>query len=139
MIIGADPEGRQQVGAVDTIPTARADSDGVFSSYVMKIQAKRAEAEKEKIAASRKKQTQGDSHTPRNKAPDHLREFNKYSIEQIEEMVHTQELTLEQMQHSFGDEAVYQNHKRLTQLQADVDAEKQKLTLLYEAWEYRAE
>ncbi|MHC4930445.1 MAG: hypothetical protein ACYTFU_12455, partial [Planctomycetota bacterium] len=61
-----------------------------------------------------------------------------YSIEQIEEMIHTQELTLEQMRHSFGDEAVYQNHKRLTQLQADVDAEEQKLTLLYEAWEYRA-
>ena len=42
------------------------------------------------------------------------------------------------MQHSFGDEAVYQNHKRLIQLQADVDAEEQKLALLYEAWEYRA-
>ncbi|MHC4287172.1 MAG: ribosomal protection-like ABC-F family protein [Planctomycetota bacterium] len=139
LIIGADNQGSQAFGAVDMIPAARTDSDGVFSTYVMKIQASRAAAEKEKIAASRKKQTQGDSHTPRNKAPDHLRQFNKYSIEQIEEMVHTQELTLEQMQHSFGDEAVYQNHKRLTQLQADVDAEKQKLTLLYEAWEYRAE
>jgi hypothetical protein len=53
-------------------------------------------------------------------------------------MIHTQELTLEQMRHSFGDEAVYQNHKRLTQLQADVDTEQQKLNLLYEAWEYRA-
>ena len=75
---------------------------------------------------------------PRNRAPDHLRAFNKYSIEQIEEMIHTQDLTLEQMRHSFGDEAVYQNHKHLTQLQADVDAEEQKLILLYEAWEYRA-
>ena len=137
LIIGADNRGTQQIGAVDTIPAARADSDGVFSSYVMKIQAKRAEAEKEKIAASRNKQTQGGSQTPKNKAPDHLRAFNKYSIEQIEEMIHTQELTLEQMQHSFGDEAVYQNHKRLIQLQADVDAETQKLNLLYQAWEYR--
>ncbi len=53
LIIGADPQGRQQIGAVDTIPTAWADSDGVFSTFVLKIQAKRAAAEKEKIAASR--------------------------------------------------------------------------------------
>jgi hypothetical protein len=43
------------------------------------------------------------------------------------------------MQASFGDEAVYQDHKRLTQLQADVDTERQKLNTLYEAWEYRTE
>ncbi|MHC5191025.1 MAG: ribosomal protection-like ABC-F family protein [Planctomycetota bacterium] len=139
LIIGADPQGRLQFGAVDTIPTARADTDGVFSSYVLKIQAKRAEHEKEKIAASRKGRKPGQSHTPKNKAPDHLRAYNKYSIEQIEEMIHTQELTLEQMQASFGDEAVYQDHKRLTQLQADVDTERQKLNTLYEAWEYRTE
>ncbi|MHC4258693.1 MAG: hypothetical protein ACYSUH_10065, partial [Planctomycetota bacterium] len=34
MIIGADGEGRQQFGAIDMIPAARADTDGVFSSYV---------------------------------------------------------------------------------------------------------
>ena len=52
-------------------------------------------------------------------------------------MIHTQELTLEQMQHSFGDEKIYQNYELLTQLQADVEAEKKKLAVLYEAWEYR--
>jgi len=138
LIIGADGEGKQRFGSVDTIPMARTDTDGVFSTYVLKIQANRAEAEKQKIAESRKNREQGDSQTTKNKAPDHLRPFNKYSTEQIEEMIHTQELTLEQMEHSFGDEAVYQNHERLTQLQADFDDEKQKLAVLYEAWEYRA-
>ncbi len=138
LIIGADGEGKQRFGSVDTIPTARTDTDGVFSTYVLKIQANRAEAEKQKIAESRKNRKQGDSQTPKNKAPDHLQPFNKYSTEQIEEMIHTQELTLEQMEYSFGDEAVYQNHERLTQLQADFDDEKQKLAVLYEAWEYRA-
>ncbi len=137
LIIGADPDGKQQIGSIDTIPTARSDTDGVFSSYVLKIQAKRTEREKQKIAASRKNRKPGDWQTPKNKAPDHLRPFNKYSTEQIEEMIHTQELTLEQMQHSFGDEKVYQNHELLTQLQADVEAEKKKLAVLYEAWEYR--
>ena len=45
---------------------------------------------------------------------------------------------IEQMQHRFGDEEVYQNHILLTQLQADFEAEKEKLNLLYEAWEHRA-
>ncbi|RKY11659.1 MAG: hypothetical protein DRP52_05635 [Planctomycetota bacterium] len=139
LIIGADDQGKQQFGAVDTIGAARTDTDGVFSTYILKIQAQRAAAEKQKIAASRKNQKQGRRQPPKTKTPDHLRPFNKYSTEQIEEMIQTQELTLEQMQRSFGDEAVYQNHHQLTQLQADFDNEKQTLNTLYQAWEYRAE
>ncbi len=114
LIIGADGQGKQQFGAVDTIGAARTDTDGIFSTYILKIQAQRAAAEKQKIAASRKNQKIGSANAPKNKTPDHLRPFNKYSIKQIEEMIHTQELTLEQMQRSFGDETVYQNHQRLT-------------------------
>ena len=136
LIIGADAEGKQQVGAVDMVPAARTDTDGVFSTYVLKIQAGRAEAEKQKIAESRKKQAV--TAAPKPKTPDHLRPFNKYTVEQIEEMIHRQEETLEQMQHSFGDEKIYQNHILLTQLQADFQAEKEKLDLLYEAWHHRA-
>ncbi|MHC5157887.1 MAG: ribosomal protection-like ABC-F family protein [Planctomycetota bacterium] len=137
LVIGATPEGRQQIGAVDMIPAARSDTNGVFSTYVLKIQAKRNEAEKQKISESKKKQVAGSG--PRTKTPNHLRPFNKYTVEQIEEMIHTQELTLEQMQHSFGDEKIYQNHKRMSQLQTDFESEKEKLNLLYEAWQYRVE
>ncbi|MDH4203111.1 MAG: ABC-F family ATP-binding cassette domain-containing protein [Phycisphaerae bacterium] len=137
LIIGATPEGRQQIGAVDVIPAARSDTSGVFSTYVLKIQAKRNEAEKQKIAESKKKQLIGS--VPKAKTPDHLRPFNKYTVEQIEEMIHAQEGTLEQMQHRFGDETVYSDYQRLTQLQADFEAEQEKLNLLYEAWQRRVE
>ena len=139
LIIGADSEGRQKFGDVEIVPMARADTDGVFSTYVLKIQANRAEAEKQKIAESRKKQNNEDAVTPRTKTPEHVRPFNKYTIEQIEEMIHTQELTLEQMQKSFGDEKIYQDHQRMSRLQVDFEAEKEKLKLLYEVWEYRME
>jgi hypothetical protein len=43
------------------------------------------------------------------------------------------------MQASFGDKTVYQNHERLKQLHDDVEAEKQQLDILYQAWEYRVE
>jgi ATP-binding cassette subfamily F protein 3 len=137
LVIGADAEGKQQFGAVDMIPAARSDTNGVFSTYVQKIQAKRNEAEKQKIAESRKKQASGSA--PKTKTPDHLRPFNKYTVEQIEEMIHTQEGTLEQIQHRFGDETVYSDYQRLTQLQTDFEAEKEKLNLLYEAWQHRVE
>ena len=137
LVIGADAEGKQQVGAVMMVPAARTDTDGVFSTYVLKIQAGRAEAEKERIAENRKKQAAGSA--PKTKTPDHLRPFNKYTVEQIEEMIHAQEGTLEQMQHRFGDETVYLDYQRLTQLQADFEAEQEKLNLLYEAWQHRVE
>ena len=138
LVIGATPDGKLQIGAVDTVPAPRTDTNGVFSTYVLKIQAKRAAAEKQKINASKKHPAAG-TQASKNKTPDHLRQFNKYSIKQIEEMIHTQELTIEQMQHSFGDQTVYQDHKLLTQLQADFETEKEKLNLLYQAWEYRAD
>jgi len=137
LVIGADAKGKQQVGAVTMVPAARTDTDGVFSTYVLKIQVGRAEAEKERIAQNRKKQAAGS--VPKTKTPDHLRPFNKYTVEQIEEMIHTQELTIEQMQHRFGDEKIYQNHELLSQLQADFEAEQEKLNLLYEAWQHRVE
>jgi len=138
LIIGADAEGKPKMGVTEMIPAARTDTNGVFSTYVLKIQANRADAEKQKIAESRKKQAAAASSAPKAKTPDHLRAFNKYTVEQIEEMIHEQEITIEQMQHSFGDETIYQDHQRLTQLQADFEAEKEKLALLYEAWEHRA-
>jgi ATP-binding cassette subfamily F protein 3 len=137
LVIGATPEGRQQIGAVDVISAARSDTNGVFSTYVLKIQAKRNEAEKQKIDESKKKQAAGS--VPKTKTPDHLRPFNKYTVEQIEEMIHTQELTIEQMQRRFGDEKVYSDYQRLTQLQADFEVEKDNLNLLYEAWQHRVE
>jgi len=135
LIIGAGPDGTFQLGAVDTVPQARSDTNGVFSTYVLKIQSKRTELELKKHAERQKQKQAENAQAP--KTPGHLRPFNKYSVEQIEEMIHTQELVLERMQEDFGNEKIYQDHQQLTQLQADFEAEKKKLDLLYEAWEHR--
>ena len=136
LIIGAGADGTFELGAVEMIPQARPDTNGVFSTYVSKVQTKRAELEHQKHT-QRKKQKTADNTAATAKTPEHLRPFNKYSIEQIEEMIHTQELTLERMQEDFGNEKIYQNHEHLTQLQADFEQEKRNLDLLYEAWEHR--
>lgn len=137
LIVGASPDGKRQFGAVDYIPQPRSDTDGIFTTYVLKVQEKRAELERQKIEAVKKQKAVSPA-APKTKTPDHLREFNKYSIEQIEEMIEAMEIEIEQMQHSFGDEKIYQSHELLQQLQSDFEAKKDRLATLYEAWEYRS-
>jgi ATP-binding cassette subfamily F protein 3 len=135
LVLGADATGSRQTGHAELIETAAAGTDGVYSTYAQKTQQQKQLAEKEKLEAKRK--SQGTAAAPKAKTPEHLRPFNKYTPEQIEEMVTEMELEVEEMQSRFGDEAVYTNHERLSQLQADLDAKKKQLDLLYEAWEHR--
>jgi len=134
LVIGTDAAGRRQVGQTRLILSAAPDTDGVYSTYAQLIEQNRQAAQHQKNCS--KTENRPPSGQP--KTPTHLRPFNKYTIEQIEEMIEQQERTIEQMQNAFGDEKIYLNHQLLKKLQADFDAEKQKLALLYEVWEYRA-
>ncbi len=133
LVLGADAAGLRETGSAEMILPA-ADADGVYSTYAHKIQQQKQQLEKEKIASKRKSQPGGAAGV-KPKTPEHLRRFNKYSPEQIEEMVAEMELEIEEMQHQFGDEAIYQNHQLLGQLQVDFEAKKKQLEVLYEAWE----
>lgn len=135
LVLGADAAGRRQMGAVQMVLSAAPDSDGVYSTYARHLQAQRQAIEKEKIEAKRKSRSAAAG--PKTKTPEHLRPFNKYTPEQIEEMVNEMELEIKEMQDRSGDEAIYQNHQLLRQLQADFEAKKKRLNLLYEAWEHR--
>jgi ATP-binding cassette subfamily F protein 3 len=136
LVLGADAAGGRRIGAAEMILSAAAGTDGVYSTYAQKTQQQKQTLEKDKIAAKRKHESAGAA-LPKAKTPEHLRPFNKYTPEQIEEMVAEMELEIEEMQHQFGDEAIYQNHRLLKQLQADFEAKKKQLELLYEAWEHR--
>ncbi|MHC5082510.1 MAG: ribosomal protection-like ABC-F family protein [Planctomycetota bacterium] len=136
LVIGADPTGKRQTGTFDMILSPMSDTDGVYSTYAQKIQQAKQAASQQKIQ-EKKKARQANEPVVKNKAPEHLKQFNKYSPDQIEEMIHELELEIEEMQHQFGDEKVYQNPDLLTQLQTDFEGKKQRLALLYEGWEYR--
>ena len=134
LVLGADAAGLRKTGSAEMILATATDMGGVYSTYAQKIKAQKQRLEKEKIKAKRKS---APPSSPKSKTPEHLRPFNKYSPEQIEEMVLEMELEVDQMQHQFGDEKIYQNHELLSQLQADFEAKKRWLDLLYEAWEHR--
>jgi len=134
LVLGADAEGGRRISSAEIILAAATDTDGVYSTYAQKVHRQKQDIEKEKIAAKRKTTPLS---APKAKTPQHLRPFNKYTPEQIEEMVSEMELEVDQMQHRFGDEKIYQNHELMRQLQIDFEAKKKQLDLLYEAWEYR--
>ncbi len=135
LIVGADEAGSRNTGKVSLIQTASPDTDGVYSTYAQKVQHQKQLEEQRKL--EEKKKSKAVTAAPKNKTPDHLRQFNKFSVEQIEQQIHETEAVLEEMQHRFGNEEVYQDHKKMAQHQADFDAKKGQLDLLYEAWEYR--
>jgi len=67
-----------------------------------------------------------------------LKRFNKYSVEQLEEMILELEHELDEMKERFGDEAVYRNPDRLAELQESYAAQQTELDLLYRAYDRRA-
>jgi ATP-binding cassette subfamily F protein 3 len=135
LVIGCDGEGRRNIGSVQRILEAAPDDAGVYSAYARQIQQAQRLAEQQTIAEKKKA---APAPAAKSKAPAHLKPFNKYTLEQIEQMIADHELEIEEMQNLFGSAEVYQSHTKLTQLQSDLDAKKQALQTLYEAWEYRA-
>ena len=74
----------------------------------------------------------------RPRTPEELKRFNKYSVDQIEDMILALEQELETMKERFGDAQTYRNPELLTELQRTFDAKTAELDLLYRAYERRA-
>ena len=76
--------------------------------------------------------------TFKTRTPPDLKRFNKYSIEQIEDMITTIERELKTIGECFGQVDYYKNPQKLADLRRDFDAKTAELELLYRAYEYRA-
>jgi len=132
LVLGVGPNGRKQLGDAAFVAEAIPDSDGVYSTYLQLLeQKKNAQQNKTSPKAAAK------AETPKTAAPEHLKSFNKFSIEKIEQSIAALEEKQEHLNARFGDETVYQDPKRLTELQKEIEALKKELSLWYEAWEFR--
>ena len=74
----------------------------------------------------------------RAKTPDELKRFNRYSAEQIEEMITSLEKELAEIRERFGDATIYKNPEQFVELQQTYDEKNSELDLLYQAYEHRA-
>jgi len=135
LVVGTDALGNRCLGKTKFVAGKPA-----YSYYASLIR-QRVEAQQHKQVsegAGPKRQPARAARERRPRTPEELKRFNKYSVEQIEEMITALEQELDAMKERFGDADVYRNPESLTELQHTFDAKTAELDLLYRAYERRA-
>jgi len=138
LVIGTDELGHRCLGQTEFV-----DGKPAYTVYAALVR-QRNEAEKQKQqtrpnGARKRNNGRNDKAKPRPTTPEELKRFNKYSVEQIEEMIMSLEEQIGEMKERFGDEAIYKDPAQLAELQRDYDANVAELDLLYRAYDRRAE
>lgn len=136
LVVGTDELGARCLGKTEFV------SVKPVYSYYSSLVRNRVEARQEKQAsrgAGRRRRRPAAADKPRQKVPEELRRFNKYSVEQLEEMITEHEREVAEIKERFGDAEIYKNPEQLAQLQITFDATTAELNLLYRAYERRIE
>ena len=137
LVVGTDALGNRRLGKTEFVMQKPA-----YSHYVSLIHERQgAELQKQESQDNERKRSAGRRRTgdkPRTRMPEELKRFNKYSVEQIEEMILTLEQKLDDMKERFGDAEVYKNPEILAELQRSFGEKNAELDLLYRAYERRA-
>jgi len=136
LVVGTDELGEHCLGRSEFVGGTPAYS--VYAALIRRRTETRQQEQRASKNGSRKRRS-GDSNKdkPRATTPEELRRFNKYSVEQIEEMITELEHEIDDLKERFGDEAIYKNPQQLATLQRDYDAKTTELDLLYRAYERR--
>jgi ATP-binding cassette subfamily F protein 3 len=136
LVIGTDELGNRCLGKTELI-----NVQPVYSYYASLVN-KRIESNQQKqkpaSSGSIKRRPSSAETQPRQKTPEELKRFNKYSVEKIEEMITELEQELAQIRERFGDENIYKNPAQFTELQQEYNTKTNELDLLYQAYERRA-
>jgi ATP-binding cassette subfamily F protein 3 len=136
LVVGVDELGSRCLGKTEFINIRPA------YSYYASLVSERVETQQQKLRSRaggpRKRRSASAGNKPRSRMPEELKRFNKYSVEQIEELIMELELELAGMKERFGDEMIYKNPQHFAELQQSYDAKTAELDLLYRAYERRA-
>ena len=133
LVVGVDNLGKRSFGECEMVEAERK----VYSRYAEMLKERREAQEAGKVkTGAAKKRKQNKEAEP--KASKEVRSFNKYRIEQIEEMIMELEEEIPEMEAGFTEERVYKDHKLLAELNEKVNSAKERLDLLYEVYEYKS-
>jgi hypothetical protein len=130
-VVGTDALGNRCLGKTEFIAQKPA-----YTRYVDLIRKRQEAAQQEK--ESQQQAAKPRAEKPRITTPEELKRFNKYSVDQIEEMILNLEQKVDEMKERFGDAEVYKNPELLAELQRNFDENNAELDLLYRAYERRA-
>jgi ATP-binding cassette subfamily F protein 3 len=135
IVVGSDEFGARVLGQTQFI-----DIKPTYSYYASMVQQRLKDRSDQESTSStsKKRRPARAAGKPRNKTPEELKRFNRFSIEQIEELIIELEQELTEMKERFGDAEVYKNPQLLAQLQQSYDTQTAELDLLYRAYERAA-
>jgi len=134
LVMGVDEYGGRQMGRVEFF-----SSRPVYSKYASIILHRREQLKREKLAgADAKKRRQVTSGKKKSmQTAEVLKRFNRYSVEQIEQMIMELEQEIAEMKERFGEGEIYKNVQLLQRLQKDYEQKNAELELLYRVYENR--
>lgn len=136
IVVGVDEFGNRCLGRTDFVNIKPVYS--YYSSLVRECEKVRQQELKSSTSKGRKSRSARAKNKGRTKTPDELKRFNKYSAEQIEEMIAALEKELTEIRERFGDATIYKNPEQFAELQRIYDDKTAELDLLYQAYEHRA-
>ncbi len=135
IVVGMDELGQRCLGRTEFV-----NVKPVYSYYASLVR-KRTKTQEDKqntnATKSRKRRPAGAKGKKPSKTPEELKRFNKYSIEEIEEMITALEHELVDLRECFGDATIYKNPGQLAELQQKFEDKTEELDLLYQAFERR--
>jgi len=140
LVIGTDEFGERMLGRTEFIV-----GEPAYSTYADTIRRRIEEKERKgaEAAEAKKRQSQivnrkSQMAASAQRTPDELKRFNKFTVDQIEEMILGAEHEIEEMKQQFGNAEIYKNPDRLADLQQSYESKQSELDLLYRAYERRA-
>jgi ATP-binding cassette subfamily F protein 3 len=137
LVIGTDELGNRALGKTEFVT-----GDPAYSTYAALVQQRNETQRQVSLTSARSSNQKSQiknpkSQTPRSQTPEELKRFNKYSVEQIEEMIMELEREIAEMKERFGDAEIYKDPARLAELQRTYTAQTAELDLLYRAYDRR--
>lgn len=138
LVIGVDELGKRKMGTYEFVEGC----ESVYTVYSRLISERTEKAMQIKYAAVNNSPGLSSGkrrHKERKAAPDEIKPFNKYRIEQIEDMITETETWIEEAKEKYGLEEYYKDHSKLQQLQDQVKEKEQHTELLYRVYEWKSE
>jgi len=135
LVIGVDAQGRRCMGRTEFIA-----GPSPYQRYAERLQGSADSSSATPPPAAREGRDRGSKskpHSPSSRTPAHLRQYNRLTLEQLEERIEALEGQIAGLQEQFGRAEIYLDPDRLAEHQRCFDARKAELDELWQAYEHR--
>ncbi len=127
LVVGVDELGNKKLGRYEKVT-------GSFNRYSQLLDERRTSLENKSQKAKRKNKK---AQKKIKSTPSELVQFAMWGPEKMEAAIEKTEAEIEAIMGSFGDESIYKDPEKYTEVQGQLDARKAYLDLLFKAYEYK--